>query len=236
MEREARVLAKFASFLASLDESLDPTTRLCESVRLTLGADDVAVTLRPGRTYSTVLASTGRVSETYEHLQQLAGEGPSRDAARLGTPVFVPVSHEGLDAWSTLSTVAERSQIEGNFWSVPMRPADLVIGVLTLHREAGELDEPISVVQFVANAVGTVLLGHTESEAGRRSTLSGVWSSRAEVHQATGMVTAQLHISPADAMALLQAHSYAQDRHLHEVAQDVVAGTIDFTEDTGQHE
>ncbi len=235
MEHEARVLARFASVLASMDQSLDPTTRLCESARLTVGADDVALTLAPGRSRAALVASTGPAAEAYEQLQQLAGEGPSRDAARLGTPVFVPVSAEGLDAWSTLSAVAERSVIRGNFWSVPMRPADLVVGVLTLHREAGELDEPISVVQFVANAVGTVLISHAESTGGRLPEVTGDWSSRAEVHQATGMVTAQLRIDPTDAMALLQAHAYAQDRHLHEVALDVVAGTIDFTEDTGHH-
>ena len=235
MEREARVLARFASTLAAMDDSIDPAIRLCESARLTVGADDVALTVRPSRGQPTVLGSTGQAAEAYEHLQQLAGEGPSHDASRLGLPIFVPVGDEGLDAWSTLSSVAGSDTIRGNFWSVPMRPAELVVGVLTLHRRSGPLDEPISVVQFVADAVGTVLVNNAESTSGSPPTVRGAWASRAEVHQATGMITAQLRIDPVDALALLSAHAFAQDRKVHEVAQDVVAGVIDFTEDTGRH-
>ena len=45
---------------------------------------------------------------------------------------------------------------------------------------------------------------------------SGAWSSRAGIHQATGMVIAQLGISPDDALAVLRAHAYAEDIPLDE--------------------
>ena len=49
------------------------------------------------------------------------------------------------------------------------------------------------------------------------------WSSRAEIHQATGMVLAQLEISATDAFARLRAHAFAEQRLLGDVARDVVA-------------
>ena len=59
----------------------------------------------------------------------------------------------------------------------------------------------------------------------------GLWSDRAEVHQATGMVLAQLGLPAQDAFVRLRAHAFATCRPLPEVARDVVAGRLVFTED-----
>ena len=58
------------------------------------------------------------------------------------------------------------------------------------------------------------------------------WSSRAEIHQATGMVLVQLGVSAADAFARLRAHAFAEQRLLGDVARDVVARRLVFTNDT----
>ncbi len=58
------------------------------------------------------------------------------------------------------------------------------------------------------------------------------WSKRAEIHQATGMVVAQLGVSPTDAFARLRAHAFTQGTTLAEVARAVVARRLRFTEDT----
>jgi hypothetical protein len=50
--------------------------------------------------------------------------------------------------------------------------------------------------------------------------------SRAEVFQAQGMVTAQLGVSLADALAAMRAHAYLQDRRLTDIAADIVTGTL----------
>jgi hypothetical protein len=54
-------------------------------------------------------------------------------------------------------------------------------------------------------------------------------SSRREVHQATGMVLAQLNISAKDAALLLRAHAFASGRSVREVATDVVERRLDFS-------
>ena len=54
-------------------------------------------------------------------------------------------------------------------------------------------------------------------------------SGRAEVHQATGMVLAQLGISATDALARLRAYAFVEQRLLIDVARDVVARKLRFT-------
>jgi AmiR/NasT family two-component response regulator len=54
---------------------------------------------------------------------------------------------------------------------------------------------------------------------------------RPEVYQATGMVIAQLELSPDDALATLRAHAFVHDRPIDEVARDVVARTLRFAKE-----
>ena len=45
---------------------------------------------------------------------------------------------------------------------------------------------------------------------------------RAQVHQASGMVSKQLEITITDALVRLRAHAYARGRPINDVARDVV--------------
>ncbi|MGH7752520.1 MAG: ANTAR domain-containing protein [Gemmatimonadales bacterium] len=51
---------------------------------------------------------------------------------------------------------------------------------------------------------------------------------RAVVHQATGMISAQLDISVAEALIRLRSYAYAQDRPIDEIAALVVARNVRF--------
>ena len=52
--------------------------------------------------------------------------------------------------------------------------------------------------------------------------LETLGGTRTEIHQATGMVSAQLEVSAADALVRLRAHAYAEGRTLSDVAADVL--------------
>jgi AmiR/NasT family two-component response regulator len=54
---------------------------------------------------------------------------------------------------------------------------------------------------------------------------------RAEIHQATGMVLAQLGVSAQDALARMRAYAFAEQRLLSDVARDVVSRRLRFTQD-----
>jgi hypothetical protein len=54
------------------------------------------------------------------------------------------------------------------------------------------------------------------------------------VHQASGMVSAQLDITVAHALIRLRAHAFGNDRPLTQVAQDVVARRLRFDARSGE--
>ena len=53
--------------------------------------------------------------------------------------------------------------------------------------------------------------------------------SRREIHQATGMILAQLELSATDALLLLRGYAFSNGRSVRSVAHDVVARKIDFS-------
>ena len=56
---------------------------------------------------------------------------------------------------------------------------------------------------------------------------------RSVVHQATGMIAAQLDIAMDDAFARMRARAFADDRRLADVAEDVVARKLQFGPEPG---
>ena len=60
--------------------------------------------------------------------------------------------------------------------------------------------------------------------------LAALPRGRAEIHQATGMLIAQLGVPPAQALSLLRGRAFATGRRIEDVSRDVVARRLDFTE------
>ncbi len=58
---------------------------------------------------------------------------------------------------------------------------------------------------------------------------------RPQVHQATGMVSVQAGVTLADALLLLRARAYSEDRSIVAIATDVVTRTLRF-DHTGAHD
>jgi hypothetical protein len=56
------------------------------------------------------------------------------------------------------------------------------------------------------------------------------------VHQAAGMVSAQLDVSVGHALIRLRAYAFGNDRPLADVARDVVALRLRFDADSGQRD
>ena len=54
------------------------------------------------------------------------------------------------------------------------------------------------------------------------------FQSHPEVHQASGMVSVQANVSLSDALLLLRAHAFTQDRPIADVARDVVERRLSF--------
>jgi hypothetical protein len=93
---------------------------------------------------------------------------------------------------------------------------------------------------ILADAATVMLLGseHGDAENGDGAALDGqapdLALHRAEIDQATGMLTVQLGVPVTQAFARLRAYAYSQDRRLADVAGDIVARRLRLGRDPGQ--
>ena len=166
-----------------------------------------------------------------DELQFSLGEGPCIDADRQGRPVLEPRLAETLEQWPAWSPAAMEQGVNAAF-SFALHIGAARLGTLNLYRDvAGELsDRSLADALLLAN-VGTRLLLDLEAGAppgALPARLSDAVEHRAKVHQATGMVAAQLATSVAQALTRLRAHARATGTPIDEVAAEVLARRLRF--------
>jgi hypothetical protein len=231
MTDRTAILAKLARLAAANASQEHLAARLCEASRLILGAEGAWITVQDGTGARMPLSATDQIASTLEDLQDVVGQGPCLDAYRNGTAVTMTVRDEPDPRWTEFSRAAWHRVGSVRMNAYPMRPAGDTFGVLSIYfttaREPAESNEA---AQFLADAVGAALLRDPIPRDGNLN--EGMWSTRAELHQATGMVIAQLHMPAEDALAILRAHAYAHDTTLADIAHQVITRQIDFRGDS----
>ncbi|WBQ08316.1 ANTAR domain-containing protein [Kribbella sp. CA-293567] len=225
MTDRAELFVRLATLAAANVTDAHLAGRLCDASRLILGADGAAITVENTSSSRTTLSTTDRVMATLEDLQDVTGEGPCLDAFRYSTYFTLALENEPNLRWPEFARSAWQAVGGLQMYSFPMRPGGETFGVISVYTTDGrELPEPIDAVQFVADAVGAALLRDPTAEG----LGEGAWASRAQVHHACGMVTAQLGLPPDDALAILRAHAYAYNITLVETARQVVDRELTF--------
>lgn len=203
--------------------------RMCAAFAHVVGADGAAIALGSSEGERSLLAATDKRTEQIEDLQDMLGEGPSLRALIGDGPAILRASDDAQAAWPILtSSLADHSAFHGvlALYAFPMQPQQQVLGVLTVvQTRRPDLRVSLEEAQLLANAVGVAVLGDVWSDDATESR----WLERDRVSQATGMVIAQLGVSPADAVAVLRAHAYAMDVTLSEVSRHVVDRSLRFT-------
>lgn len=176
----------------------------------------------------TVCASDGAAA-ALEDIQLSSGVGPGWDARVARTPVLL---HDLRDAattdWPMLQSVAAHHGVR-SLYAFPMTVGALEVGVVDLYADGrGALKQrDVALASLMADAAALriferVLAGNA-ADAGFGS------SSRRIVHQATGMVCAQLRVNSDDALVVIRAHAFASGRSVTEIAESIISREIDFT-------
>lgn len=232
MTDKARILARLAHLVAADDRREALAGRLAEACRLILAVSGAAITVENTTMERMTLCATDDDAARLEDLQEVLGEGPSHDAFTSATAVITALDDtEGR--WPEFTAAARRAMGEVSVHAMPMRPGGEVIGVLSLYRVPGpSYTQPLEGAQFLADAVGAALLSETPLADPPGD--DGPWATRAEIHQATGMVTAQLGLHPEDALAILRAHAFAHDTSLADIARQVVTRRLDFGKESSE--
>ncbi|WP_393080138.1 GAF and ANTAR domain-containing protein [Streptomyces sp. LN704] len=187
------------------------------------------------------LCSTDDVSEQLEELQLTLGEGPCVDAFVQGSAVLTPdlFAAEVQDRWAVFADAALEAGARAVF-AFPLRTGATSPGVLDLYSQVPQrLDtEELADALAFADAATLVLLGSRpdgEADLARGGPVDGRFAGlgayRAEIDQATGMLTGQLGVSAEEAFVRLRAYAYARRRRLAAVAADVVAHRLTFPPD-----
>jgi hypothetical protein len=198
------------------------------------------VTMRTQMDSGRVICVTDQISAQIEELQLTFGEGPCMDAYGGRGPVLSS-DLRGVDAmhrWPTFAPAASAAGAAAIF-AFPLQLGAVRFGVLDLyhttprHLDSGELRDAL----VLAEAAMLLLIGQRAEESdgtdpdATDSLLSEREGYRAEIDQATGMISVQLDIGIGDAFARLRAYAYAHDRKLTDVARDVVNRQLRFEPD-----
>jgi hypothetical protein len=186
-----------------------------------------------------VVCVTDQVSARVEELQLTYGEGPCMDAYASRGPV-ISADLGGAEAarrWPAFAPAA--SQVgAAAVYAFPLQMGAVRLGVMDLYHsrpkslESGELRDAL----MLADTATLLLVGRdvtsddldVEASYGLLSAREGY---RAEIDQATGMISVQLSVDVEEAFVRLRAYAYAQDRRLTDVARDVVARHLRFAPD-----
>jgi hypothetical protein len=225
-----RLLSELAATLATLPKDRPQTWRLGEAMRLILGADGVALTLEYLTDNRVTVCASDETAAALESWQEVIGQGHGYEAARNDVVVVADLDGDTDERWPMLSRTLEARVGPLRVYAVPMRGNGRLAGVATLHTGRNRsLSEHPDRVAFLASAVGASLAVDAEEHTEGYLQSGEGWSSRSVVHQATGMLMAQVRVSAEDALALLRAHAYALATDINDVAARVVGRSINFS-------
>jgi hypothetical protein len=190
-----------------------------------------------------VICVTDPVSEQLAELQLTLGEGPCYDVLASGGPVLA-VDLGGEEFARRWPGFARQARLlgAGAVFAFPLAIGAIQAGVMGMYRSsAGPLPwERFGDALTLADLATVLLLdglGHGDGGPAPWPVLDGhspdLARHRAEIDQATGMLTVQLGLPVAEAYARLRAYAYAQDRRLADVAGDIVARRLRLQDDPG---
>ena len=224
---------RFAQAVAARTEQHhDPMRSLCLACTDVLDVTGAGLMLMStSRSFGTVGVS-GPVAEAVEEVEYTLGEGPCLTAYETKTPVFdVDLSDDAAVGWPEFRRGALAEGIHAAF-GFPLLVNSICIGAMNLYRDAsGPLTERQigDAVVIAGIASRTLLRWQAEAPIGTLAwQFDNVANHRVEVHQAAGRVSVQAGISVADALVLLRAFAFSEDRPVADIAKDVAAGAIRF--------
>ncbi|MEY9913229.1 hypothetical protein ABIA35_009496 [Catenulispora sp. MAP12-49] len=232
---------RMAMVLALLDRASAPngtggglSMTACAAASTALGVDGLCAVMGTGAGGTVLAFGAQAISAALEDLQFTLGEGPSLEAVTTGTPVLVAEVAAAAHRWPAFTGPALDLGVNAVF-AFPLRIGAIDLGTLTAYRTTTGPLNPGQVTDALALADAvtlTVLHRQSAEGAGPDDQPGPGWAApvtyRAEVHQATGMVSVQLGVSLAEALARLRAFAFGRDLLLADVAADVVARRLRF--------
>jgi hypothetical protein len=180
---------------------------------------------------SETISASDSLAARVDELQFDLGEGPCWDVVASGKPVLEPeLRTNPRHTWPAFSPAVQRENVSSLF-AFPLSLGTLRFGAVDLYSaNPVQLDElQTQQAQTMASVVSRHVLRRALDEAGGDYDREGNAHSRRLVHQATGMVLAQLRLPADDARLVIQGHAFATNRSMMDVADDIVNRRLSFS-------
>jgi hypothetical protein len=235
-ERRLRILSRLVGDGAPELE----TKRLCQVCAEVTGMSGAGLMLMSGDVPRGPVCSTDEASAVIEQLQYELGEGPCVDAFNQDRPVLEPdLADPATPRWLAFAGPALEAGARAVF-GFPLQLGAVRLGALNVYRDrpgplTGEQHADALVMADVA--AQALLVMQANAPPGQLAAeLEASADFQYVVHQASGMVAAQLEVSVGQALIRLRAHAFGNDRPLTEVAKDVVARRLRFDSQSGEND
>lgn len=220
--------------LAFARATTKPRARLCTACIEVLDVSGAGITVMAGEQAGPLCVSNERM-RLLEDLQFTTGEGPCRDAFTSRRPVLTAhfdIAESGR--WPAFVDLAVASGIEAVF-AFPLTAMGATVGVLTLYQDvAGALtttqhDDSLAIAGVLTETV--LSLQDSAPDGILAPGLDDAVAYRAQIHQASGMVSVQLRVSTLEALARIRAYAFAHGRPVDSVAADIVDRRLRLADD-----
>jgi len=226
----------------------DSGTELCTPFLKVLPIDGASISTLGAPFETETISASDAFAARIDELQFDLGEGPCWRALATRRPVLSPdIRFEQNPAWPMFRAALDETDVGGLF-AFPLAIGTLLIGAVDLYSTtAGPLPpEAVADAMELADIVARVVLRRAlrdhvsdvhdpdwQSDEGPNpaapTEAESEGFSRRVIHQATGMILAQLDLSATDALLLLRGYAFSNGRSVRSVAHDVVARKIDFS-------
>jgi len=222
---------RFLSVLKG-DGDVEPPslTTLCFRTLELIPATGASIVLMSRGHDQGLAGASGSSALAGQNLEFTLGQGPGIDAYADGKAVLVEDLISGDGLWPLFSASAVELGVR-SICALPLQVGPICLGVLSFYGEKpgvvgiDHLDD----AQLVADLITHLVIG-LQSETASESIAFALEDSdyRAVVHQATGMISAQLDCGIDEALLRLRGHAFAAERPIDEIAEGVVEGSIRF--------
>jgi hypothetical protein len=224
----------FADAALALSHADSPDSDLCGPFTAWFGGTTASVSTLGDPFGSETVCATDPHTARLDEIQLDFGEGPCWESMGTHRPVLEPDLQRSNNTSWPLARQALHETGLGAVFAFPLVVAGINIGAVDLYAAAA------TAITDQQQREGTLLAAILARQVLRRAVVVAeqsqqdgtAWDtefSRREIHQASGMILAQMGVSPDDALLVLRGHAFATGRSVREIAGDVVAGNLDFT-------
>ncbi|CAN3702917.1 hypothetical protein MMX123_02950 [Microbacterium sp. MM2322] len=212
-----------------MSTSAPSSASLCMWFVSTLPVQHVAISTLSDPFELGIVCASDDVATELEQTQLDLGFGPGWQAKTARVPTLLPdVEHAHPAAWSALLTAAHAHRIRA-MYAFPMTVGAIDVGVVDLYATTAHAlnTRQVENAWAMAGVAAVRVVDRILTELNFPPSPQGLPGRF--IHQATGMVMAQLRVPSTDALVVIRAHAFSTGTSIPDVAEAIIRRDIDFS-------